>query len=541
MADQAKITDFFQLARRPTRSASRKRKVVDSPAVQEEITSSITPTKRDRLTITNRSRMLVQMAQKLSPSKNTPIKKQVSSTSNLDNANPAARNLTEKLDNAADQPVSIDRHPESLSSDVNGNDETRTGPAVIERTDNTKIVLSPLKFNMSKPILTSPLKAPLRSPVKSQSSAFQRFRHLVDEETSSLFLPKKYKVLADTFSCMDRVVSLVMRQKQLTSFDRIRSSVELMSGRRFDVKKLLQLKTIFPESFILKYDSSVSDKQQVSQLTTALVIIPTRRKDSADSELIPVELKPSVVTSRKNEMHRKLIEMTKKEHDKFLQSLDTPITVDNRKLAKWHRNFPLDDVPDIVADESLMPANPHKKEDETVDIVLQRIRVEPPKSDTTVVPALSLPKAACSTGERIKSGALKGLDVAFVQRIRAKEAAKIAQELTRSPESEKKIAMLQESSSLIRTVRSYFVGEGKTTLLRDAVIRKIIDSSSSFVSYEEVDQRLEYLTKVLPEWIMIFQVRKGSYVKVLNMNRKLVDLEQAIDKRIVSLREEAAA
>lgn len=542
MSEQAKITDFFQSARRPTRSVSRKRKVIDSPAAQEDITSAITPTKRDRLMFTNRSRLMVQMAQKLSPLKNAATSNNTTDTN--DNAKSAARNLTEKLDNAATEPQT-DNQSESLPADLNGNDVVSTVPAGIGVKDHAKIVLSPLKFNMSKPILTSPLKAPLKSPPKRPIPAFQRFSHLLDDEVSSLFLPKKYKLLADTFTCMDRAMSLLMRQKQQTSFDRIRSSVELMSGRRFDVKKLLQLKTAFPESFILKYDSSVSDKQQVSQLTTALVIIPTRKKDSSDSELMAIELKPSVVTSRKIEMHRKLIEVTKVEHEKFLQSLDPPIKVDNRKLAKWHRNFPIDDVPDIVPDESFMPVNPHKKEEQTVDIVLQRMSVETSKSDVTVIPRTASSLSSSSSmsnkaGEKIKSGHLKGLDVAFVERIKAREAANTAKELTRSPVAEKKIVMLQESSTMIRTVRSYFVGEGKTTLLKDAVIRKIIDSSSSFISYEEVDERLMYLTEVLPSWIMIFQVKKGSYVKVQNMNRKLTDLEQEIEKKIASLRDTAA-
>jgi chromatin licensing and DNA replication factor 1 len=475
---------------------------------------------------------MVQMAQQMSPLKTgTPSKE--TTTRLLDNARSAARNLTEKLDNAADDhQVTRDPETDTSAADENGNTpvHNKTDPPA-----NAKIILSPLKFHMSDPILTSPVKKTLRSPAKARPiPCFQKFHDLAfDDETIPLQLPQKYKLLVDTFNCMDRVISLLMQQKQLTSFDRIRSSVERMSGRRFDMKKLLQLKTILPHSFIFKYDSSVSSKQSATtQLTKTLVIIPTRCKESAgDSNLIPVELKPSVIVSRKKEMHQKLMEFTKREHDKFLRSLEPPIIVDNTE--RLHSHFPLEEVPDIIADDSLMPVNPHKREDQTVDIVLQRIGHADRKCDVTVAPVTaSKAETPCHSGGIVTSGDLKGLRIDFVEKIRAKEAARIARDLTRSPESEKKITMLRQSLPLIRTLRSYFVGEAKTTLPTDSVIRKVIESSSSYISYEEVDERLVCLTKVLPDWIMILKIKKGTYVKLLDRNRKLVDLEKVIQKLI---------
>ena len=114
-----------------------------------------------------------------------------------------------------------------------------------------------------------------------------------------------------------------------------------------------------------------------------------------------MELKPSVIVSRKKEMHQKLMEITKREHDKFLRSLEPPIIVDNTE--RLHSHFPLEEVPDIIADDSLMPVNPHKREDQTVDIVLQRIGHADRKCDVTVAPVTaSKAETPCHSGGIVK-------------------------------------------------------------------------------------------------------------------------------------------
>ena len=44
----------------------------------------------------------------------------------------------------------------------------------------------------------------------------------------------------------------------------------------------------------------------------------------------------------------------------FLQTLDPPITLDKKKLTRWHPEFDVDSVPDIVSSPLPLPPNVEK-------------------------------------------------------------------------------------------------------------------------------------------------------------------------------------
>ena len=75
------------------------------------------------------------------------------------------------------------------------------------------------------------------------------------EENRSLVLPQKYKVLAEAFRCTDYLVSMLYKRQEISTFDKLKQSVEEMTRKNFDIKRLAQVQTVFSNAFKLKYES----------------------------------------------------------------------------------------------------------------------------------------------------------------------------------------------------------------------------------------------------------------------------------------------
>lgn len=383
-------------------------------------------------------------------------------------------------------------------------------------------------------LVRSPLKSPIKSPRKGTPSARRSlFGEGSTEALTSLWLPRKYELLQETFEYMDRSLVLITGKNQLPAFDRVKSSVELMSKRCFNEKKLMQIKTVYPESIDLKYEMALGNKQERSQLVPTLTITPTCQCPE-DRSLVKVSLVPKILTNRKQEMHRKLVEITKIHHETFLKSLDNFPPVDKSKLVRWDDRFPLEEVPDIEPDESLMPVNPAKKMDNSIDVVLQRIGKMAAKSVPSPKSKPATPRSAIKADKngKVMGGELSGLKIDFVMKIRAKEDEARVKQMTRSPETERKIWVLQQSIPLVRTIRSFFVGEKRAVLSKELVLKKIIDSSDLSISREDAEDRLTHLVQVVPSWIVILN---KTHVKILDKDMSISTLEKTIEAEISRL------
>ena len=355
------------------------------------------------------------------------------------------------------------------------------------------------------------------------------------------------------FEWLDNTLGLQMQKNLPRSFDKIRPAVEKASRLRFDQTKLLQLMTVYPDAFQLKFEPVVSNNVSSGQsfLSYALVINPSRRQDPKDpnSPLIsPINLVPSVKVYRRDEFVKRLMDITKQRHQDFLLSLNPPLVgVNPEKLTRWHLKFPLDDIEDIVPDVKLLPLRPVKRDQTNVEDVLTRMQPNstpvqlhvsqstPPQNNTSngegnteIKKSVDSWKSSVSSSEKILTGKLKGLSKALLDRIRAKEAAKVASELTRSPEVEKRLNHLKQMPPLIRLLRNYFIGENTRVLPLKTVVKKVIDSYPTYISSETVEERLVYLKEELSDWINIFQLKNVSYVKLLNINKKITDLESRL-------------
>src|SRR5690606_24536024 len=58
------------------------------------------------------------------------------------------------------------------------------------------------------------------------------------------------------------------------------------------------------------------------------------------------KMTPSVLKVRKNEFENKLMDFAKKEHNKYLLSLNPPIEIAPELLRKWHPMFRFPEIPE---------------------------------------------------------------------------------------------------------------------------------------------------------------------------------------------------
>lgn len=369
-------------------------------------------------------------------------------------------------------------------------------------------VKSPFKSPLGLPptpeksatVAGSPVKRKLvlesvKSPTKEP--AYLKYRHLAKKDgENQLILPTKYKAYVKLFECLDSVVSLFLGRKKALTFEAIRGDVQRMSGRSFDLTKLAQIKTIYPESYILRYEKQPTLSFD-AKLQYQLILEPV-----FDGKTMT----PSVCTRRKDVMARKLMTIVKSHHRKFLQSLDPPITVNDDEIVRWHPSFLLEEVPDIEPRPNVIPPAPVKAD---VQTALYNI-IKKPSEEKNEAAVEAVP----SSPTKITSGALKGLSTGFLAKIRAKEANKMLKEMTRSPAVERKLSIIKRLPDVIRIINSYFISEHKTTILFANVATKVRDSYYTDVSANDIEDWINTLAELLPDWLYKLNVRKGVYVKI---------------------------
>lgn len=536
---QSKITDFFPTTHRSLQRG--KRKNVDYSVLTS--VSTVSPAKSRRINVNNicsRSQRLRDLAIALSP------KKQQKEESNVVNTT-VVQPTSQPSSQASDEDEKVNKGPSSI------------GVVELPATPS-KPILSPIKFAEGQPILSpikfkSPVKetsTPSRKVIRSLNGDFDQSTLPLDVARSSkdFRLPHHYQALADVFDSMDKVLCLLIRSKQQTTFERVKNGVERMVRKKFDHIKLAQIKTLYPESITFKYEKAtvIDAKDHVSRIANTLVITPTRLSNPSDpkSSLIQIDDSSLMDNHRSKEFVKRLYDLAKEHHQKFLYSISPLFKVDPDKLVQWHKNFKLELLPPIPYNEDALPLKPIdlKKTGSKFNDLLEKFRAKKQEEiQLTAVASTSTSSDVKKTDEtepevsangKILSGPFKGLPIALYNKVKAREAQKLATEMTRPPQVQKKITMLGQFPELIRILKFYFVGEGKTTLPIEKVAKKLIDSYPSFMSQQDAIDRLNYMSEVLPDWLAIIRVKSGDFVKILDKKAGLVSLEERVKQFQIS-------
>lgn len=240
--------------------------------------------------------------------------------------------------------------------------------------DKTKEILNKLKYERKNKLLDNN-KNSIKNIDTSLSSMSYKYEELV-KNPRELILPKRYKLILDSFISLDQFISLnkLKTSKVLNSFDNLRKDIENITHHSFTIKIFQQILYIVPHFYILKYteknESSVFNINEALNKNYDLIIeIPknfreiNKKKfpknfnfltlnfyDNDDEKQFspldrPLDIKES--KERINIFKNLLIEIVNKFHIEFLKREKIEIRFEPLIEKTWHHKFD----PDIQCKE----------------------------------------------------------------------------------------------------------------------------------------------------------------------------------------------
>lgn len=452
------------------------------------------------------------------------------------------------------------------------------------KTPDKNELMSPRHTNVSKRVLFSPAK--MGSPSKMVvPPAYQRFMSLADNsKAGQLPLPYKYRHLIEIFKALDSVCAMFYNRKECITFKKLKPAVQRMMRKNFYEKHLAQIKHLFPEAFIFtqmkmrNYGSTSKADYFQLVITPNVENLPDKlklNKIDEDDVLASAQsnaMNPVVMTERSQKFQNALLEKVKNEHDKFLKSLDPPLSIPKEKVTRWHPDFDLENCPEIELGNLPQPPNVEKYSSAKdilstarnlfncstpMERVMERYeakleadkvkaeniknmetssskqenssKVEFATTSTTVTTKESLPTTEDTARVPVAdttSSLLKGVPKALLEKIRAKQAAKALDAMTRRPSQDQEATKYSRLPELARHLRNVFITERKGVLTQEIIIKKIENSFRTCLTPQEIENHLQLLSKEVPAWLAFHEVRKTMYLKI----NKDMELTKVIER-----------
>lgn len=398
----------------------------------------------------------------------------------------------------------------------------------------TKAYLSPMKEASPRKNLfgmKSPIKSPLSSPVNVP--AYQRFQHLASPGKPTLTLPYNYRNLAELFRSIDTVSSMLFNRKETITFAKLKPAVQEMIRKDLHEHHFAQIKTLYPEAF--KFTREKIRGFGCKEGKYELVIKPNILL--AENE---TAMTPNILLLRRRTLFNTLIEKTKEYHNEFLMSLDPPMVIPQEKLTRWHPEFDIEKVPEIIKSE--LPQPPEEEKLTTGQEVLEKARslfncntrmekalerLKKIQEDREI--ATSTETCAATTVTTPVPSILKGIPQSLLEKVRAKQAAKALESMTRNQDQDKEALMYSRLPDIARLMRNTYVAERKGVLALEEVIIKLNNSYRSHLTNSEIEKHLRLLSKCVPGWIVFHDIRGTLFVKLSrdgDMKRVMTKLEQ---------------
>ncbi|XP_063988348.1 DNA replication factor Cdt1 [Diachasmimorpha longicaudata] len=420
--------------------------------------------------------------------------------------------------------------------------------------------VSPQKRLLFEPKETTP------SPVKSSPTkipAYQRYQSIVDTATPALTLPFSYRFLGEVFRCIDTVAGMLFNRKEIITFKKLKPAVQELLRRNFTVEHLAQVQTVFPEAFALTMEKIRSFGSATKHEKYELVLTPlieeksgrnTPDGDDIIKSAIEMSMGPTVLLERRRKFYNALLERVKTEHEKFLLNLENPMVIPKEKITRWHPEFDVDNCPPI--EQAALPQPPNvDKATSAHDVLekakslfncntrmekaLQRLAEAKMTSTSQGLPAtteveskrmvvtVDTPPATPQTDRKTPiNPALKGIPLALLEKVRAKQAAKALEAMTRTPNEDREAALHARLPEMSKILRNIFIAEKKGVLALEFVILKLDNSYRTKMTPGELEEHIKLMCKLLPSWASIQNVRKTNYLKIA----KDVDIAKVVKR-----------
>ncbi|XP_017078229.1 DNA replication factor Cdt1 [Drosophila eugracilis] len=303
-------------------------------------------------------------------------------------------------------------------------------------------------------------------------------------------------------------------------------------------------------------------------------------------------MNPHVMTARMQRFQSLLLDRVMRAHDQFLRSQDPPIIID-KALTRWHPQFDLESCPEVELAQLPQPPNvekyssakdilstarnlfncatpmeramdryeakleadkqaaeSNKKAEEQPTGVVTKTSTgtqatqdvpgvsasqgKPAVPEATDQTTTAKPTVKECTAPDVGSNLLKGLPKSLIEKIRAKQAAKALEAMTRCPSQDQEATKYSRLPELARHLRNVFVTERKGVLTLEVVIKKIQNSFRANLTPQEIEKHLKLIAKELPNWASFHEVRKTMYLKIakdMDMNKIIEALESVANAK----------
>ncbi|XP_052860608.1 DNA replication factor Cdt1 [Anopheles cruzii] len=426
-------------------------------------------------------------------------------------------------------------------------------------------LMSPIKDpSAATPVTASPKKVP----------AYQRYHALTIPGLPTLHLPYKYRSLLELFKCIDTVVAMFHNRKEQITFKKLKPAVQRMARKNFYESHLAQIKHLYPEAFLLSLEMTKNYGSATKHETHQLVIRPNiQEKPTEDKEKHDVDflrtlqnqaMNSHVMIERQQRFHRLLLEKAKDAHQEFLAARDPPLSVEREKIVRWHEEFDVESAcPDI--EQVALPQPPNvEKFSSAKDVLstarnlfncgtpleraLQRLEEKKRQTATTTATAnLSIMDASehnkrsvsvkpeATTRITADYDVLKNIPKALLEKIRAKQAAKALDQMTRRPSQEKEAIKYGRLPELARHIRNVFVTERKNVLPLETPLVKIENSYRGKLTLQELEEHIRLIAQLVPFWLTLPEVRKVKYAKIAkdcDLSKVIGVLEQKANEAV---------
>lgn len=396
----------------------------------------------------------------------------------------------------------------------------------------------------------SPKKTPtprrLFSPTKESPSkslpAYQRFQSLIETGRPTLQLPYKYRCLEETFKCLDTVCSMYFNRGETTTMKKLKTAVQRMLRKNFSETSLAQINYLYPEAYKFCQKKMLNPGSHTKYDYYQLVITPNVPEYSAtDTSTVNTDniiksgqqklMNPKLMIERQQHFHKLLLDLVKVEHNKFLQNLNPPMNINPDKVTRWHPEFDLQTCSDVGQKELPLPPNVEKFSSAKDILSTARNLFDCATPKERIMQRYEAKQKLDNNDEIVEPKAydpveslLKGVPKSLLERIRARQAAKALDSMTRRPSQEKEINNYARLPDLARYIRNIFVTESKGVLDLDFVLTKLENSFRERVPRNEMKQLLLLLGNETPnKWLTFPHLRDRDFVKI-NKNEDVTEI-----------------
>ncbi|XP_043490352.1 DNA replication factor Cdt1 isoform X1 [Polistes fuscatus] len=397
------------------------------------------------------------------------------------------------------------------------------------------------------------------SPVKSKpdkTEAYQKYLSLAESDKPRLQLPYNYRLLAEIFRYIDTVSAMLFNRKELITFKKLKPAVQELLRRNVTLEHLAQIKTIYPDAYNFHQEKVKSFGSTSKQDKYELILTPNlqvkndsneRNGDNVLQTATDVSMSPAILLQRKRKFYEILLDKVKAEHEQFLLKLDKPMVIPKEKIIRWHPEFNVDGCKPI--EQSALPQPPNVEKATSAKHVLEKAKslfhcntrmekalqrlaeakmtsksvstdissTEKPNDDTIEqvnITIVDSPSVTPTIEKSYLATAFKGIPNSLLEKVRAKQAAKALETMTRTPDLDKEATLYSRLPELAKILRSIFVAEKKGVLPLEHVLAKLDNSFRTKLTGAELEEHVRKLCKLLPTWASIHNVRKTDYLKL---------------------------